>query len=152
MSLQTPVRKALVSGAVAGALSTLALALCGKAEIGDPVAPLNGPSQWVFGRRAARLRGWQRPFTPWGIVIHHSMAIVWAGVFEALSGGAGARRRPVAAALGTSALACFVDYRCMPGRFTPGFERVLSKPALFAVYAAFAAGLFIGGDLTRDRK
>lgn len=144
---------ALVSGSIAGALSTLALAVCGKLEVGDAVAPLNGPSQWIYGKHAARRRGWQAPYTPWGIVIHQTMSIMWAVAFEALR-RRGARRKAIAAtAIGTSALACLVDYRCAPERLTPGFERVLSQPALLVVYGAFAAGLLIGGIWTarKDR-
>lgn len=148
MSGTNLVRKSVVSGTFAGLLSSLALVVCGKWEVNDASAPLNGPSQWIYGKRAARRRGFHWPLTAWGILIHHAMSLLWAGVFEML------RKRTAAeplsratAAVETSALACFVDYRCTPERFTPGFERVLSKRALFAVYAAFAVGLWIGSAL-----
>jgi hypothetical protein len=48
--------------------------------------------------------------------------------------------------------ACFVDYRCTPERFTPGFHRVLSKTALAVVYVAFAAGLFVGAAWTEGAR
>jgi hypothetical protein len=47
----------------------------------------------------------------------------------------------VADAALVAGLACLVDYTITPPRFTPGFEKRLSKPALAAVYAAFGAGL-----------
>ena len=152
MSLRRGVRNALISGSVAGTLSTFALMLCGRAEIDDPVAPLNGPSQWIFGTPAAYRRGWQRPFTPWGVIIHHGMSFLWAGIFEAMRKAKAPHAATAAAAGGTAALACFVDYRCTPERFTPGFHRVLSKTALAVVYVAFAAGLFVGAAGTEGAR
>jgi hypothetical protein len=40
-----------------------------------------------------------------------------------------------------------VDYRLTPRRFMPGYERRLSRRSLGAVYAAFGAGLALGGAL-----
>lgn len=49
----------------------------------------------------------------------------------------------VAAAVTT--VACFVDLRCTPKRFTPGFERKLGAASLALVYVAFGAGLALRG-------
>ena len=47
----------------------------------------------------------------------------------------------------TSAVACVVDFKFTPRRFTPGYERRLSKPSLFLVYSAFAIGMAGAGIL-----
>ena len=49
-------RAAVGSGAAASLLSAAALALCGWLENRAAAGPLNGPSQWLFGRRAAYRR------------------------------------------------------------------------------------------------
>ena len=38
-------RRSLVSGTVAGIASTIFIATLGKAQLGKPAAPVNGPSQ-----------------------------------------------------------------------------------------------------------
>ena len=144
--------RALVSGTVASVLSTIALVARGKAELDDPIAPLNGPSQWVFGKHAAWQPGFRFPHTVVGYLIHHAMSVFWATLFEKWG-----RRIPVPGrtaialipAAVTSAAACAVDYRLTPERLTPGFEKRLSRKSLALVYVAFAIGLAAASSLRR---
>jgi hypothetical protein len=138
-SWREAVRDALVSGSVASIASTAALALFGTKEIGDPAAPLNGPSQWVWGRHAKYRDGFTLNHTVVGYAVHHLASIFWAVLYEK------ARRGPVLrdAAI-TSAVASLVDFKLTPPRLHPGFEKRLSRPALAGVYAAFALGLAAG--------
>lgn len=140
--------KALLSGSAGSLLSTLALAASGWRELGDPYAPLNGPSQWLFGRHAALKDGASVKHTLSGYVIHHAMSVLWAFFFERLRPAREAHGiATLASAAATSAVACFVDYRLTPKRLTPGFERRLSRRSLALVYAAFAVGLAVGAVL-----
>ena len=75
-------RQALVSGAVASGLSTAMLALCGQIENRRPAGPINGPSQWLFGRHAARVRRPSLRHTLTGFLVHHAMATGWAFLHE----------------------------------------------------------------------
>jgi hypothetical protein len=129
--------RALLSGTAASIASALVLALAGRRELGDAAAPLNGPSQWIWGRHAPYRNGFSARHTLVGYAIHHLASVFWATGFER----ARRRRATLPAAIATSAVACVVDYRFTPQRFTPGFEKRLSRWALFATYAAFAAGL-----------
>ena len=144
------VLRALLSGSAGSLVSTLALAACGQRELDDPYAPLNGPSQWVFGRSAAHKRGFSARHTVTGYLIHHAMSILWAVFFERFRGPPEARSNALPQAVATSAIACFVDYQLAPKRFTPGFERRLSRKSLAVVYSAFAIGLVLGAVL-QDR-
>lgn len=128
---------AWLSGSAASIASSVALVLAGRRELADGNAPLNGPSQWLWGRQAPYRHGFSVRHTVLGYAIHHLASVFWAMLYERM-----ARRQPLAAAAVTAATACFVDYRLTPERFTPGFEKRLSRKALFAVYVAFAAGLF----------
>ena len=135
---------ALWSGSVASVVSTAVLSVCGCVEHRDPFLPLNGPSQWVWGRHAPHVPGFSIRHTVAGYVIHHTMSVLWATVFEKMRAGKAATRGPVhplGAAVATSAAACFVDYRVMAKRFTPGFEKQLSRWSLLATYSAFALAL-----------
>lgn len=137
-------KQALISGAVASVLSTAVLALCGQLENRRPAGPINGPSQWVYGRWAARVRSpsWRHTLT--GFLVHHVMATGWAFVHERAFGKRKALQ-PLPQRLGraavTAAAANFIDFQLTPRRLRPGFETQLSRKSLFAVYAAFAIGL-----------
>jgi hypothetical protein len=72
--------------------------------------------------------------------------VFWALWFERM---ASRRRTALPAAIATASLACIVDNSCRPRRFRPGFEKRLSAPSLFLVYAAFAAGLVAAALIRR---
>ena len=143
----------LVPGLLAAVASAGALAWAGRREVGSAAAPLNGPSQWVWGRAAPYRDDATWRHTGVGFAIHHLASLVWGGLFEFFR-----RRAPqdvpgtIASAVATTAIANVVDFRFTPDRFTPGFEKRLSHRALFVTYAAFAAGLAAGGLITSRRR
>lgn len=146
----------LVTGSAAAVASTLVLSLCGWIENRNAVAPNNGPSQWVWGRRSARRRSFSIPHTLAAYAIHHGSSLMWSAVHQALF-VRDRRPRPASRRLvegaATAALACFVDYRCTPQRFRPGFEKHLSRGSLLCVYAGFGAALGVATWLlTRDKS
>ncbi len=143
---KTAVRQALVSGFTASLLSTAVMVVAGKVERNAPAGPVNGPSQWVFGRSAAYRRSATLRYTLTGFVIHHLMATGWAVLHERMFGRHKQAQTPVQRlgyAAVTAAAANFVDYRLTPRRLQPGFDAQLSKKSLFAIYAAFAVGLTV---------
>lgn len=138
---------------IAGALSAVALMVCGRIENGNAAGPLNGPSQWLWGEHAARDRRWNR-HTLAGVVIHQLSSLFWATLHvHAISRGRERRAssRMVRAAA-TGAFAAAVDYGITPRRLQPGFDKQLSLPSLVVVYAAFAAGLAFGDSLFGERR
>jgi hypothetical protein len=141
-------RAALYSGSVASLASTAVLVVAGRRELADGAAPLNGPSQWVWGRWASLTRGFSARHTVAGYAVHHVAATFWALLYEKW----GSSRHPVAGAAATAAIANVVDFKCTPERLTPGFERRLSRPAVAAVYVAVALGLAAGGALARAQR
>ena len=148
MQLPDSWRRSLVSGSAASVASALVLAWSGLRELGSAAAPVNGPSQWVWGRGAPYRDDATVRHTLLGYAIHHGASLFWGLLFERLR-----RKAPqdlpgtLAAAVTTTAIANVVDFRLTPDRLTPGFEKRLSHRALFATYAAFAAGLFAGALL-----
>jgi hypothetical protein len=145
--------RALSSGSVASVLSGVALAVCGKIENDAPAGPLNGPSQWVWGERAARRRRATLRETAVGYSIHHAVSIGWAVMHEkhvaGLTRGRSFPARLLAGAL-TAGIACFMDYGVARGRLQPGFDKQLSRTSLAITYGAFAVGLALAGsDRTR---
>jgi hypothetical protein len=136
----------MVSGTFGSILSTIALVVCGRLENGSGAGAVNGPSEWIWGRRAAHRRDVSTRHTVLGYLIHHVASCGWATMYERWVGarrGSPAAGEVLAKAAATAALAAVVDYRVAPKRLRPGFEVQLSKPSLVLVYAAFAAGLAI---------
>jgi hypothetical protein len=138
-------RRGLFSGSLASILSAIVLAVCGVIEGKTTSAgPLNGPSQWLWGRHAAHRRRSSWRYTAVGYAVHHVASVGWAVLHEKhVAGPLKDRPRPVhfLVAAGTAALASFVDYQIARGRAQPGFEKQLTRKSLLFVYAAFALGL-----------
>jgi len=149
---KTAIQRGLVSGTASSLLSTVALALMGKAEAGSAYGPTNAISHWIFGDKAARRDDPSLQHTATGYLIHHASATFWSVLFERFCGELMDRRdtgKTLAAATATSAVACFVDYQLTPRRLHPGYEKRLSRPALAVVYGAFGVGLAAGAMLSR---
>lgn len=151
--LGSTMRKALVSGAAASILSAVSLAVLGKSELNRSAAPVNGPSQWVWGRHAPFKNRLSLKYTLLGYVIHHAASVFWATLHEKLQERFKAKNwaAVIAPAVAATAAAYVVDFHVAPKRFSPGFERRLSKKALFIVYGSFALGL-AGTALLRGRR
>ena len=147
-------QRGLVGGAASSIVSTVALALLGRAEGSSAYAPTNAVSHWIWGDEAAKHEGFSLKYTLTGYAIHHASATFWSVLFEKLAGERLDHkdlRVTLAASAATSAIACFADYQLTPQRLKPGYEKHLSKKSLAGVYAAFAVGLALGAiALRRD--
>lgn len=146
-------RDGVVSGSIASALSTAVLGARGEKEDDSPFAPTNAISHWIWGDRAAHHDEPSARYTAIGYAIHHASATLWAVLYEKWFGDKAERGDIVPALAGGAAvagLACFVDYQMTPQRLQPGFEKRLSTPSLFLVYAGFGAALALRG-LTASR-
>src|SRR5689334_6865122 len=140
-------------GALAGVATTAAVAALSRRETGSASAGLNAVSHIAWGDSAARQQDPSLKYTLTGLALNAAAVTGWALVQDLLFGR---RRRgvarSVAAGTATAALAYVVDYHMVPERFTPGFEKRLSGPALAAVYGVLAASLAAGAALQqRDR-
>ena len=134
----------IVTGTAASIVSAIVLSTCGWIENRNAVGPQNGPSQWLWGRRAARKRTFSARHTLAGYAIHHASSLLWSGIHQAVF----ARRRRqlqlsshLMQGAATAALACAVDYQLTPRRFQPGFEQQVCRTSLFFVYAGFGIAL-----------
>lgn len=141
---------ALASGGAASIASTVALLAYGWRECDDVAAPLNGPSQWVWGRRAPYRDGFSWRYTFVGFLVHHLASTFWGAIYSAARAARSGVARDVATAGAVSSVAFVVDYHLTPQRLTPGFQNRLSRRALLGVYVVFAAGL-AAGTLLRSR-
>ena len=149
------IRAGFVSGAVASIASTIALSILGKAELGKSAAPVNGPSQWIWGRHAPYQDHFSLRYTIVGYAIHHAASVFWAIWYEKLRQRfppAKSTAAVLAPAVATTAAAYAVDFHFTPKRLTPGFEHRLSQPSLLIVYGTFALGLAATALIERSQQ
>ncbi len=161
------------TGGLASAATTLAAAVCGLIEERNAVAPLNSVSHIAWGDRASRQERPSWKYTLTGLALNTAAVTSWAALYELFFGGAGAARSSGAIGIGKrlrankpahsmsrvvakslvggaviSGLAYVTDYKLVPARLTPGFEKRLSNRSLLGIYAALALGLGLGGLLS----
>lgn len=137
----------LAPGLLSAALSLAVLAWRGRADTGSASAPLNAVSHMLWGDEALRTDATTPEHTLVGGTVHALSALFWAALY---AWGHRRRGRPTLAnalvdAAAVSALAAVVDFKVVPKRLTPGFERRLSTPSLASVYVALGLGLALGG-------
>lgn len=142
-------RKAMISDSIASLLSAVFLAILGKGELGKTAAPINGPSQWIWGKYASFLNYFSWRYTGVGYVIHHAASIFWAIFYEKINPSKNCQGIVIPTIM-VGAVAYIVDFYVVPERFSPGFERRLSKKSLFTVYSIFALGLAGGSYMNRN--
>jgi hypothetical protein len=148
---QDVIRQGMIAGSLGSLTSALALVRAGRRETGSGIPPLNAVSHWYWGDRSLHRRHPDVRHTIVGYLTHHAASVFWATAYAAAAKNCKATRTPkgiAAGALTTSAIACFVDYRLTPKRFTPGFEHEISRAAMAGVYAAMALGLAAGAWLS----
>jgi hypothetical protein len=143
-------RDALISGAIASAVTTAAVAIAGRRDSGSALAPINATSHVLHGSKAAAVTDADIGHTALGFVINTGAAVFWAALYEKAFGAAAERGDIAEAWLGGKAvagLAYMTDYHAVPKRLTPGWEYRISERSLMAVYAALALSLPVRGLL-----
>jgi hypothetical protein len=154
-SWKAVIKQGLIAGSLGSVTSTLALLHAGRRETGSAIPPINAVSHWYWGDRSLHRRQADLRHTAVGYFTHHGASVFWAMLYAAATKDLVAAQTPkgiATGALATSALACFVDYRLTPKRFTPGFEHEISKPAMAGVYACMALGMAVGTWLSVERN
>jgi hypothetical protein len=109
----------------ASAATTAAVAICGHADDGNAVAPLNAVSHIPWGDVAADQEDASIKYTATGIAINAIAVASWSLIYE-LAFGRTARKGKIATAIlggaSVAALAYATDYYVVPKRLTPGLK------------------------------
>ena len=148
------VERTLYTGAAATAGTTLAVAVCGGLEEGNPIAPINAVSHIAWDDQAARQTDASWQYTGLGLALNAAAVTSWAGVYEVFCSRAADNKDIAGALLGgalVSAAAYVTDYHVVPERLTPGFEKRLSNRSLFGIYTVLALSLAAGSLLQPGR-
>lgn len=148
-------RSATGSGAIAAGATALCVALAGKRDSGNAVAPLNATSHIVWGESAGTAGSVDVRHTVPGTVLHAGACVFWATFYEKFFGRAADRGDVATALLGgvaVAAAAYVTDYHVVPKRLTPGWEARVRPRSLAAVYTVLALALPLRGLLRRRRR
>jgi hypothetical protein len=78
----TTLRFAIISGSIANATLTVALALLARAEGKSALQPVNSTSHWMNGDQAALFRQADLAHTAVGYATHQAATVFWAVLFE----------------------------------------------------------------------
>jgi hypothetical protein len=147
-------RSALVSGTLVSIATTAALALLARAEGKRALQPTNATSHWLHGEGAGRYRRADLAHTLVGYLTHHASAIFWALPFQRWLADRPPRPPHIVLrdAAAMAAIAAIVDYALVPKRLTPGWEEVLPKRSIVAVYGVMALALAAGAIMAQERR
>lgn len=146
---------ALATGKLTTLLSAAAIAISGKAELNNPVAPINAVSHIMFGEEATREDEPSLKYTGTGLLLHDAACTSWAALHEQLFGRAVSKGSQTAAFAGgglVALIAYLTDYYLVPKNVTPGMERRLSNRSLLLIYTMLGLGLALGSLLSARRK
>lgn len=141
-------KKILTSGILGALASAAAAAVASRVENGHAARPMNAIVHIYDGGEPPQHDGRYGRNTLLGLGIHTAASVWWAAFLEAAL-AAQPRPQRLATASVLSAIAYVVDYYVVSKRFRPGFETCLSPRAMFAVYAALAAGFAFSGRKRR---
>ena len=144
----------VITGSIASAVSTAALASFAKAEGKHPLRPTNSTSHWLHGESAGRFDDVDLAHTGVGLATHHASALFWALPFEAWLASHPPQSYTELLRDGAvmSAIAAVVDYGITPKRLTPGWELSLSKRSMVGVFASLALGLAAGALVSQQLR
>jgi hypothetical protein len=135
------------AGVVAAAATAGALLGLGRAH-GATLRPLNAVAHIVVGSRAYFMEGVNWPVTPLASVVHLTAAVTWGVALSLITPRL--RGAPLyAASLAFAAVTWAFEYRVIPDRWRPGFEKGLSGAEIGLVYLVLA--LALGWGLGRER-
>jgi hypothetical protein len=111
-------------------------------------APVQAVSHIVYGKQAHETNDTNLTFIVVGFLLNAFAMIMWSGVAEfsirAFGMPPGNLGVALLVAAGVTVTAFIVDFHVVPKRFTPGFEHILDRRALFIVYFFLGASLFLG--------
>ncbi|WP_274423174.1 hypothetical protein [Chelativorans sp. YIM 93263] len=147
-------RYAFYSGSMAGIACVAALAIAARCEGRSAFQPMNATSHWIYGETAASVTRFDPRRTGVGVITNIAACFFWALPLS-LWLKAGPRRHPLhllSTASALSAFAAFFDYRVVPKRLRPGWERAISRRSIAAVFGAIAGGMAAGSWVAQRRR
>lgn len=144
-------RNALATAGLTTAATTLAALVVSKLETGSAPAGLNATSHILWGDEAAHVDGFEPKYTVVGGLLNAGAMLAWSVMHEALPRPRGTIAA-VTKGLLTSGVAYLTDYRVVPARLTPGFEKRFSPRGMAWMYGVLGAAFGLAGLVAARRR
>ena len=149
MSISLFIHNTLVMGTWAMLFVVMSLLAVAKAERIPLWQPVHAVSHILFGDKVMHETRFHARYWISGFVLNAGAMYGWAVVAELgylwLSLKAGDLITAALMAIALTIIAFITDFHIVPKRFTPGFEKVISRYALYTVYLCLAIGFVFGG-------
>ena len=140
MAKRTWVLDAAITALAATTATGAGIAAFGQAKEGSPWTPFNAVAHMLFGDKAAGVDGFAPKESLSGLGLHAGALTAWGALYQAAAG-----KVPFPQSLATGALASALiwafDYKIVPERLRPGFEKRLGPESVLAVYTLLALSL-----------
>jgi len=144
MNAESYTRNAWATAGLTTAATTIAALVISKLETGSAAAGLNATSHIVWGDEAARVDGFEPKYTVVGGLLNAGAMLAWSVLHAALPRPRGAITA-VSQGLFMSGVAYLTDYRVVPARLTPGFEKRFSPRGMAWMYGVLGAAFGVAG-------
>lgn len=151
MNLRECTENVLITSAVTTAATTAAALVVSRLETGNAAAGLNATSHILWGDEAARVDGFVPKYTLVGALLNAGAMVAWSVVHEALPRQRGSLSALLKGSL-TSGIAYLTDYRVVPARLTPGFEKRFSERGMAWMYGVLGVAFALGGAIVSRRR
>ena len=144
MKIESYTRNAWATAGLTTAATTVAALVISKLETGSAAAGLNATSHIVWGDEAARVDGFEPKYTVVGGLLNAGAMLAWSVLHAALPRPRG-MLTAVTSGLFISGIAYLTDYRVVPARLTPGFEKRFSPRGMVWMYGVLGAAFGVAG-------
>jgi hypothetical protein len=151
MNLERRATNVLISAGLTTAATTGAALIISKLETGSAAAGLNATSHIVWGDEAASVDHFAPKYTVVGGLLNAGAMLAWSVFHELMPQKPGALGA-LSKGMLTSGVAYLTDYRVVPGRLTPGFEKRFSPRGMSWMYGVLGAAFALAGGLTARRR
>ena len=151
MAERSLLRDGVITGLAGAVATTAAIAALGQAKEGSPWTPFNAIAHMLFGERAAGVEGFTPRETLSGVGLNAGALTFWGGLYERVAGRV-PFPRSLATGAAASALIWLIDYKIVPERLRPGFEKRLGPDSIAAVYVLLALTLGLSPLWKSDRS
>ncbi len=149
MTVSLFIQNTLVMGTWAMLFIFMSLLAVAKAERIPLWQPVHAVSHILFGDKVLQEARFHAKYWISGFVLNAGAMYGWAAVAELgylrFSFKTGDLITAILMAIALTIIAFITDFHIVSKRFTPGFEKVISRSAVYTVYVCLAIGFVFGG-------
>ncbi|MBS1102848.1 hypothetical protein JK202_07415 [Gluconobacter sp. Dm-62] len=134
------------------AASTCAVLTLSRLRTGWYGPGVNCTAHWLHGNDAAEVTELDARHSGIGVATNAAAILFWAWLYCKALGKCPGNPRAVFVTLALGPVACLIDYKATPKRFTPGWELVFSRKDMVLIYIAMVVSMALGALPTQTPR